>query len=106
MSLIVKIKWRSGKVQLYESEIKQESDYSLDLRRIELEEIELEKKRIKYGSPNFITSKLKDNYDMDSQVKYWCDFSKQRYHDRSYVLTNKYLNTNKFGLFFYFIKLK
>ena len=89
-------------MQLFESETKGESESSADLRKIELEEIELEKKKITFTSKHFVTSALKDYYEMDSQVKYWSDFMKQKYHDRSYVLTNKYLNTNEYDMVFSF----
>ena len=61
-------------------------------KKIENEEIEFEMSvKKKKMTKNF----LKENYDMDNEVKYWSDYSKLSYNDRSFTLINKYQNCNR-----------
>lgn len=41
------------------------------------------------------TSHMKEHYEMDEQVKYWSDYMRVKYNDRSYMLVNKYQAISK-----------
>lgn len=53
----------------------------------ENEDIENEKRKLDNKRLIYLNG-VKDNYQMDDEVKYWSDFMKLKYHDRSFLLFN------------------
>ncbi|CAF0836344.1 unnamed protein product [Brachionus calyciflorus] len=78
--------WK-GDLKVFESEKKPIAPYSIDLELSELEQMDWEKMQ-KHGQEP--TSHMKEEYDMDEQVKYWSDYSNVKFNDRSYMLINQY----------------
>lgn len=78
--------WHSDKTQIFKEQKNQTSDFISDLEKSEAEQLEAEIKNKRFKNINY----LKQEYKMEQQVRYWPDYLKMKYHDRSYNTINQY----------------
>ncbi len=78
--------WATGETQVFEEAVNPVSGFAADLEKTELKQLEAELNR---KSVSHI-SLMKQQYEMESEVRYWPDFLKAKYHERSYNVVNQY----------------
>ncbi len=92
--------WGSENTQVIEETHNKQSDFITDLDKYEVEQLRAESENKKAPS-----SVLRDEYNMEEQVKYWTDYLKVKYHEKSYNTVDQYQQSNKdtdpFDLFHY-----
>lgn len=103
--------WGSENTQVIEETTNKQSDFINDLDKVislyqaftddaffngvwlkyEVEELQAELENKKVASSDLI----RDEYNMEEQVRYWTDYLKVKYHDKSYNTVDQYQQSNK-----------
>ena len=83
--------WTTGETQVFEETVNPVSGFVSDLEKTELKQLEAE---MSSKSSSHI-SLMRKEYEMEAEVRYWPDFLKAKYHERTYNVINQYQTSEK-----------
>ncbi len=89
--------WTTGEMQVFREEVNPVSGFLADMEKTEVKQLEAE---MNFKSSSHINL-MKKEYEMESEVRYWPDFLKTKYHERSYNVINQYQTSEKQVLLLY-----